>query len=248
MKIKMIGTGAIGAKQNSASTLIDETILVDCGNGTVKAMLKNDIDINKIQAVLITHFHMDHFLDLPIFLLTRTFKYKEGTLTVYGPKGIEANCKELYDKYMNDGDSFETIKKNTGINFIEVENESLHNLEEYTIESYEVTHGNISDCYGYTLEKNNCKIGFTGDASLCENVLKIIDESYLTIIDMCYLKGNIYHLGCDNIENICRNNPNKKYIPTHMTTMSRNYIMDKKIDNLTILNDCDEYVIGDGVK
>lgn len=36
MEVKMIGTGAIGAKSSSASTLIDKRILIDCGNGITK--------------------------------------------------------------------------------------------------------------------------------------------------------------------------------------------------------------------
>lgn len=36
MKLQMIGTGAIGAKERSACSLIDEKILIDCGNGNIK--------------------------------------------------------------------------------------------------------------------------------------------------------------------------------------------------------------------
>ena len=36
MEVKVIGTGAIGAKNSSACTLIDKRILIDCGNGITK--------------------------------------------------------------------------------------------------------------------------------------------------------------------------------------------------------------------
>lgn len=38
MKIKMIGTGSIGAKAFSSCILINENILMDLGNGNVKHM------------------------------------------------------------------------------------------------------------------------------------------------------------------------------------------------------------------
>lgn len=36
MKIRMIGTGSIGAKAFSSCTLVDGKILIDLGNGNVK--------------------------------------------------------------------------------------------------------------------------------------------------------------------------------------------------------------------
>lgn len=38
MKIKMIGTGSIGATAFSSCSLIDDNILIDLGNGNVKHM------------------------------------------------------------------------------------------------------------------------------------------------------------------------------------------------------------------
>ena len=59
----MIGTGAISVKQRSACSLVDDKILIDCGNGIVKTLLEQDVNINKIDTLLITHLHGDHFLD-----------------------------------------------------------------------------------------------------------------------------------------------------------------------------------------
>lgn len=38
MKIRMIGTGSIGASSFSSSTLIEDKILIDLGNGNIKHM------------------------------------------------------------------------------------------------------------------------------------------------------------------------------------------------------------------
>ena len=38
MKIRMIGTGSIGAKAFSSCTLVEDKILIDLGNGNVKNM------------------------------------------------------------------------------------------------------------------------------------------------------------------------------------------------------------------
>ena len=43
MKLQLIGTGSITAPQTSASALIDDSILVDCGTGVVKELMKQKL-------------------------------------------------------------------------------------------------------------------------------------------------------------------------------------------------------------
>lgn len=85
MHLKMVGTGAISAKERNACCLIDGRILVDCGNGTVKTLMEQNVDIDKIDTLLVTHLHGDHFLDIPFLTLQRNFHPVEDTLSVYCP-------------------------------------------------------------------------------------------------------------------------------------------------------------------
>lgn len=68
MKITLIGTGSMYTKYNSASTLINDDLLVDLPNGTTKQLLKQGFDLTKIKTILITHFHGDHTADIPFFI------------------------------------------------------------------------------------------------------------------------------------------------------------------------------------
>ncbi len=67
MKLKVIGSGNIFSKQNSASYLIDDKILIDVPNGTCKTLKNIGIEPSKIDNILITHFHGDHFLICHLF-------------------------------------------------------------------------------------------------------------------------------------------------------------------------------------
>ena len=44
MKLKFLGTGSISNKDNSASYLIDDKILIDMPSGNYKNMLRMDIN------------------------------------------------------------------------------------------------------------------------------------------------------------------------------------------------------------
>jgi ribonuclease Z len=69
LKIKFIGTGSAKAslKRNFTSLLIqtsNENILMDCGEGISKALLQQNIDMNFIDKIIISHLHSDHFAGL----------------------------------------------------------------------------------------------------------------------------------------------------------------------------------------
>lgn len=68
MQINLIGTGAMYTAYNSACTLIDNKIIIDMPNGTVKQMLKKRLPVENIDIILITHMHGDHTADIPFFL------------------------------------------------------------------------------------------------------------------------------------------------------------------------------------
>ena len=78
MEIIQLGTASIWPAEFSSSFLIDGHILVDCPNGLIKQMKRLDLDILKIDTVLITHFHADHYFDLPLLYLELLLTLSNG--------------------------------------------------------------------------------------------------------------------------------------------------------------------------
>lgn len=77
MKIEILGSGNIYSKWNSASYLVDDKILIDVPNGTHKTLKNRNIEPININKILITHFHGDHYFDLPFILLEKLKKSKK---------------------------------------------------------------------------------------------------------------------------------------------------------------------------
>jgi ribonuclease Z len=65
-----------------------ERILVDCGEGTQRQMLRSSAGLADIDLALITHYHADHVLGLPGLLKTLSLRAREAPLTIYGPAGL----------------------------------------------------------------------------------------------------------------------------------------------------------------
>ena len=66
-----------------------ERILFDCGEGTQKQLLRS-IGLPELDAIFITHFHLDHWLGLVGMLKTFDLRARERPLTIYGPPGLRA--------------------------------------------------------------------------------------------------------------------------------------------------------------
>lgn len=237
MKIKMIGTGAVYAKENNSSCLVDDKILIDCGNGIFKALLKQNISINDLDTLLITHIHGDHFLDLPFLILQRSVFPSETKLNIYGPVGLEKTYEQIMNLIYSDIKDLKLIKNKANISFIEFD--SLDNQEicpGYFATSYNVLHGNFSPSYGFTIKHKNKTLGLSGDSAYCENIEKIVQISDISILDTTFINGTSGHMGAHDIEKLA-NTYNKRIIPTHLSPSSKEYLIKNKINNIIVLND-----------
>src|SRR5215203_6848784 len=86
------------ARRGPSATLIrrgGERLLVDCGEGTQRQLLRSDVGLVDLEEIFLTHFHADHFLGLPGMLKSFALRGREVPLTLYGPSGLDALLTSL---------------------------------------------------------------------------------------------------------------------------------------------------------
>lgn len=233
MEIKVIGSGEMWTKYYSACYLIDDEILIDIPNGTCKALLGFDVSLAKIKHVLITHFHGDHFFDIPFYLLSR-FKYNNEDKNVYiyaDKKGIKKIKKILKLAFPN---SLAKINNNAKINYIY---QKLFNINDYIVEKVVVDHGNLKPAFGYILKKDNVKIGFTGDTCYCKNVEYMASICDYLFCDCTFITGNSKHMGINDIKVLSDKYKNCKFVVSHLNDDTRIEIIKNKINNVIVPED-----------
>src|SRR4249919_3416988 len=61
-------------------------ILIDCGEGTQRQLLRS-VGLADLTDVFLTHLHTDHWLGLPGMLKSFDLRDRDAPLAVYGPPG-----------------------------------------------------------------------------------------------------------------------------------------------------------------
>ncbi len=97
MELVTIGTGTVApsGRRTSAAHLVtrdDLCVLFDCGPGTLHRMAEFDLPWSRLTHVVISHFHPDHFAELPplLFALKHTARPpRSEQLTIVGPVGLK---------------------------------------------------------------------------------------------------------------------------------------------------------------
>jgi ribonuclease BN (tRNA processing enzyme) len=104
MRVTFLGTGAAmptGDRFQTGLLLEDpdgdaEPLLVDCGSGVLHGLASTSIGYEGIEAVLLTHHHLDHVSDL-LALLKARWLAGETELQLVGPEGTESLLEGLFD-------------------------------------------------------------------------------------------------------------------------------------------------------
>jgi ribonuclease Z len=131
------------ARRGPSATLIrrgGERLLVDCGEGTQRQLLRSDVGLVDLQEIFLTHFHADHVLGVPGMLKTFALRGRELPLTIYGPRGL--------------GDLWQSLGRIVGrlsfdVGVVELGADAVLGRDGYDLRTFPARHGR--DAIGYAL-------------------------------------------------------------------------------------------------
>ncbi len=167
--------------------------MFDVGPGVVQKSENIQLPLDQLDAVFITHYHSDHFMDLP-YLINRSWVLgRTKELQVYGPDGLDTlmhavdQLLHIENQYRVDhhGADLMDISKAKGIphEFKNVPGakEIVFQKDGITITAFDVNHEPIEPAVGYAIEYDGKKVIISGDTKKNELVLEMAKDADLLI-------------------------------------------------------------------
>lgn len=162
MKVKFLGTGTCIDTSKAQSCILiegEETkILVDIGVGAF--MRLNERLINEIDAVLLTHNHLDHNGDLLALLKARWLTGGEE-LHIFGPIGTKAFLESLFEAYAY-------LRRKPKF---KVSEDPEFEIGEFKVRTIPTRHSIVSQAY--VIEFDDERVVVSGDTSPFKELVKI---------------------------------------------------------------------------
>ena len=230
MKIKVIGSGSMWTAYNSASYLVDDDIMVDFPNGTCKNLFRFDINPCNINNILLTHFHGDHYFDMPFYLLNKS-KNKSKKVNIFcsenGKSKIEKITELAFPKVSEEVQDYLNIKYNF---------EDKFKVNDYKVEKLLVEHG-IKPAYGYIFSGKDKKVGFTGDTTICQNVEYMASICNYMFCDCMFIEGTDKHMGIDMLKELITKYNDCMFVVSHLEDKTRKELIKLNIKNIIVPED-----------
>jgi ribonuclease BN (tRNA processing enzyme) len=189
MRLTFLGTGSIVPTHNrfSSSILVeirDERMLLDCGPGTLEKLRRIGVDPNAIPRVFLTHYHIDHTLDLLAMVKLRAFDQYGGpspnplNLRVYGPPGLNTLVSHLFEKIPQ----FRYVSENLScFKYLELKEVTEGLVEDGA--TWRVTCAPVKHYNGvaYKIEAEGKSVVYSGDTIPDENLIELAKNADVLI-------------------------------------------------------------------
>ena len=200
MELTLLGTGcpSVDHKRFGPSNLISTKtakILTDCGSGITQRLHELKVSSADIDALLFTHLHSDHAVDLYQLIISSWHSYRIKPWKIYGPKGTKKFVKKIMDAWADERKlriSYESRASAKAFDIQVTEFKSIGSIKikDLSIKYFEVDHKPVKYAYGFCFTNKNKKLTISGDTRPCENLMKHAQTSDVLLHEV-FIEGEI---------------------------------------------------------
>ena len=181
MRLTFLGTGSAVPSPTRVQTSLlvehgDHTLLVDCGSGACHRLAGTDTDHTAVDALVVTHTHLDHVADLSTLVKAR---WLDGVpeLDVYGPPGTEAVVETLL--------GVDSLSERAKVAVTELDPKAGGiDLGPHRIAYTETTHS--APCFAYRFDD---RLTVSGDTAPDDAVFELADGSDVLVHECSFPDG-----------------------------------------------------------
>lgn len=203
MELTVLGCGDAfgnGGRLNTSFLLTEKTehVLIDCGTTTLIRLKQEQIQLENISTIIISHYHGDHFGGLPFLFICMLFEQpRQNPLTITGPQGLVDKVYQLQEiMYPDTASKLDDLP----ITFVEYDSNSSLDLNGKSLEAYQMNHTPASHPHGFRLTWLDKVFAFSGDTSMTDRLFSLGDGADLFVCECNFMKGvNHGHLSYEEI-------------------------------------------------
>lgn len=185
MKLTILGSGTANPNPHRASpgyvlTIGSQNFVVDCGTGTLLQLIKTGVDLEQLDGIFITHFHLDHCGDIPAIVNTLLHSQslsRKKDLHIYGYMGIKKMWETLQQIHPD-------LQKNSAFKVVIHElavDQEIH-LADGVVKTYPVRHIESSLAYRFTSNAGNVVV-FSGDTGYDQKVVELAKGADIAVFE-----------------------------------------------------------------
>ena len=187
MRLTIVGCAGTfpGPQAACSSYLLEEDgfrLLVDVGNGST-GVLQRSIGLLDIDAVIISHLHGDHYLDLVTYTYARRY-HPAGMpppLPVYGPSHLEEQLKSAFGRPVPE-------LMHEVFDFRPVERAGRLSAGPFELDLAPVNHP--VETYGMRISAGGRTLTYSADTAGCDELVKLAGGADLFLCEASYQHGD----------------------------------------------------------
>jgi ribonuclease BN (tRNA processing enzyme) len=217
MKLTIIGSAGTfpGPASGCSSYLIEQDgfrLLVDVGNGSTGA-LQEACGLLGPDAVVVSHLHGDHYLDLITYTYARRY-HPDGTapvLPVYGPTKIREAMLGAYGRDVH-------VLLDEVYDFHAIDSDRNLSIGPFEVDLRRVNHP--VETYGMRIRAGGRSLAYSADSGDCRSLVDLARNVDLFLCEASYLEGeanppNIHLTGREAAEHAVRSEV-QRLLLTHL--------------------------------
>jgi ribonuclease BN (tRNA processing enzyme) len=185
MRLTFLGTGSAmptGRRVQSGLLLQagGDSLLVDCGSGAIHSLARTTVGYEGVDAVLLSHHHLDHVSDLMPLLKARWLA-GETDLTVAGPPGTSDLVTDLLAVHDYMRDRLDLTLRDLGVGDAPFEVAGL------SVDAMETRHSMLCHAYRFSDPGGESPtIVFSGDSEAFSELVDFADGAAVLIHDCSF--------------------------------------------------------------
>ena len=163
-------------------------LVLDLGNGALGA-LQRHINPMAMDAVVLSHLHSDHCLDLCGLYVMQKYNpdaVSHARIPVYGPRRTSERMARAYDLTAPEGMDSE-------FDFRELVSGEAVRMGPFTVTPHRVNHP--VEAYGFRVEADGKVLAYTGDTDDCDALKALCHNATLVLSDSAFVDGRDHAQG-----------------------------------------------------